>query len=1322
MRILPLLIQAARLACAFVLSATSLAQAADTPTTTLTVRAYGTLAGNVGPIMQVLNGVLVGSTEVRSGEPTDYQFPVPALAPGAKLDVAYINDAIVSGVDRNLFVTQVSTSTTYILPNSSGVVIDRGTGAAAFDGVDVVTGQSAIPWNGALRMTWPQSNLTDHLTVRASGKLLNNVGPVMTVRVGGVIVGTVEVRAAEPIDVVFAVPAMSVGSRVDIAHTNYASISGGERSLDVHYLRSANTVLSATASENIFDLGVGLAAFDAANLLPPQSTLNANGALRGKWPATNMNDTLTVRASGRPAGGVSPLMEVRVDGIVLGSAEVRSATPTDFRFPALPMKPGNLVEVLFKNPGVVGSETRSLAATYAIAGKTYLLASGASLRGPWPEPNLTESLTIRAKGVLAASAGPMMQVLVDGIAVGSTEVRSTEFTDYPFSVPSMQPGRKVEVVFAKSANPNDTADRDLVVAYLISGKTYLLPNTPGITYDRGAGAAAFDNVDAIPGQNNLFWYGTLRGTWPQPNITSSVTVRARGSLAGNVGPVMQIRVDGVIVSSAEVRSGEATDYVMPVPPLRPGSLLDVIYANDANDANDAIVDGAGRNLEVAYIVAGSTFVQPTMPSVRYDLGTGEAAFDGNDSLPGQAVMTRSGALRFAWPNPNAIDTITVRASASLAANVGALMQLRVNGVIMGTVEVRSTTATDYVIAAPKLLPGSRIDVAFINDQVIGGQDRNLYVQYIKAQGATLVATASNVQFDSGAGETAFDGQNTSAANSAVTVNGSLRFTMPASASAVANSSARYDASRFLQQATFGPTSAEIDKLQTLSKSDWITQQMAIPATNDYTNYVQSAYDTNAAYRPKGSLYTPALVSQRFWATAAGSPDMLRKRVAFALHQILMVSQADSNLFDHARAYAAYLDTINRHAFGNYRTLLEEMALSPAMGIYLSHMRNRKEDPVTGRTPDENFAREVMQLFSIGLHELSIDGRPQLDSLGQPVETYTNDDVMAMAKVFTGWSWAFPDNQLTEPVFRWGTPDYTAANDLRIDTLRMKAYPGQHSTAEKRLFSGKPSAVVIPAGSTAQDSLRLALDTLFRHPNVGPFIGRQLIQHLVSSNPSPAYVARIATVFNNNGGGVRGDLAAVVRAVLLDPEAMSPPIGSIGKLREPVVRVTHWMRSLGANSGTGHYMMSQELGAVSQRALYAPSVFGHFRPGFVPPNTVFASTGVTVPELQIVNESTTAQWVNTAMSMAGNGLGWNGTGRDVAANIQPLADMAAAGQIEALIERLNLLLFAGRMSAALKQDLLDAMTSVGGNDAASQANRARVAIFLSLAAPEYLVQR
>jgi len=578
------------------------------------------------------------------------------------------------------------------------------------------------------------------------------------------------------------------------------------------------------------------------------------------------------------------------------------------------------------------------------------------------------------------------------------------------------------------------------------------------------------------------------------------------------------------------------------------------------------------------------------------------------------------------------------------------------------------------------------------------------------------------------GAAAFDGVDTLAGTGTLAWSGALRLTWPASARTDPSQAAMFSAARFLQQASFGPTVSDINSVATIGPAAWIDAQMAMPATPDYLNYVQAKYDQGDAWRPMGSQYDPQFVAQRFWTSAATSPDQLRRRVGFALHGMLAVSQADSNMWVHTRAYANYIDTLNQLAFGSYQTLLGEVALSPVMGIYLSHMRNRKEDAATNRLPDENFARELMQLFSIGLVELNLDGSPKLDATGKPIETYSNADVMALAKVFTGWSWAYLDNELSEAVFRWANPSYSIAQDQRIDVKKMRVYPGMQSTAQVTLFAGKPHAVTLTANASAEERLHIALDTLFRHPNVGPFVSRQLIQRLVTSNPSAAYVARVATVFNDNGKGVRGDLGAVVRALLLDTEARTgavstPPPADYGKLREPVLRVTHWLRAFAPNSSSGSYKISGELDAVGQNLFSPASVFGYFRPGYVPPNTAMASAGSTAPEFQIVNESTTASWINLAEGMSNWGIGWVGSSPDIVAGFASQAALMAAGDIEGLLDNLNLLMFAGTMSATTRQDIIEAVSgSVAFDSAASNLNRARLAVFMALISPEFLIQR
>ena len=691
-----------------------------------------------------------------------------------------------------------------------------------------------------------------------------------------------------------------------------------------------------------------------------------------------------------------------------------------------------------------------------------------------------------------------------------------------------------------------------------------------------------------------------------------------------------------------------------------------------------------------------------------------------DTPPDTTPVASAAAVKAA--TPSATPTLTVRARGTLAGGVGPKMSLRVDGVDVGSVEVNTTAFYSYRFNTPTLRAGSRIDVVYSNDAVINGADRNLYIAYLDDGAQMVLPNAPGAVVDRGAGNKAFDGLDTLAGQGDLAWDSALRLAWPSARAVDSALASKLDAVRFLQQASFGATPTDLTALAGKPYSQWLTEQMALPASADYVNHVQAKYSLGDSYRPGGSLYSPAWVGQKFWDSAANSPDQLRKRVAFALHQVFMVSQLDSNLWYQARAYANYLDTLNKHAFGNFRTLLEDIALSPAMGIYLSHMRNRKEDASSGRLPDENFAREVMQLFSIGLHELNVDGSLKKDAAGKPVETYGNADVMALAKVFTGWGWALPDAQMTDNAFRWANPDTSAGGDTRIDLLPMKAYPAQHSTAQKTLFTGKAWATVLPANGSAATDLRLALDALFKHPNVGPFIGRQLIQRLVTSQPSPAYVGRVAAVFNNNGSGVRGDLAAVVRAILLDSEARNAPDASFGKLREPVLRVAQWMRAMGARSASGQYAMAFELDSSSERVLNANSVFGYFRPGYVPPGTVFSASGSTVPEFQIVNESTVAAWLNTAESMAGTGLGWNGTGNDVSADYAALAQWVATGNLSMVIDHLNVLLLGGRMSAGLRQAIQDAVGSVVGSGATSDLYRARAAVFMTLASPEYLVQQ
>ncbi len=512
-----------------------------------------------------------------------------------------------------------------------------------------------------------------------------------------------------------------------------------------------------------------------------------------------------------------------------------------------------------------------------------------------------------------------------------------------------------------------------------------------------------------------------------------------------------------------------------------------------------------------------------------------------------------------------------------------------------------------------------------------------------------------------------------------------------------------EAVRFLSQASFGATDAAVGDLLAGTYGGWIEAQFAQPQTL-HRAYLESVIDPA---QPQQNYRDFVLDS--FWRQAITGADQLRQRVAFALSEIFVVSQVTGAINQRPRGLADYLDMLGRDGFGSFRTLLERVSLHPVMGLYLSHLRNQKEDPASGRVPDENYAREVMQLFTIGLYQLHADGTYRLDGNGQRIPTYGNDDVLGLARVFTGWSWAGPDTGNQRFFGGVADPDR--------DVKPMQGYPQYHSNAEKRFLG-----VTIPAGTGPTDSLRIALDALAGHPNVGPFFGRQLIQRLVTSNPSPAYVGRVTAVFDDNGRGVRGDLKAVLRAVLLDAEARSASAladPQFGKLREPVLRLAAWARAFRATSASGGWRIRNTSDAstqLGQTPLRSSSVFNFFRPGYVPPNTSIAAAGLVAPEFQITGESSVAGYLNYMRTVITTGAGANADVRSSYAD-----EIALAGDPQRLVERVDLLLTGSRLAATTRTAIRDAVAAIPAESANAAANRARLAVFLVMAAPEFIVQ-
>ncbi len=539
--------------------------------------------------------------------------------------------------------------------------------------------------------------------------------------------------------------------------------------------------------------------------------------------------------------------------------------------------------------------------------------------------------------------------------------------------------------------------------------------------------------------------------------------------------------------------------------------------------------------------------------------------------------------------------------------------------------------------------------------------------------------------------------------------GSQTFTPPAPAPSVAlgNLSAQ-EAARLLHQGTFGPRQAEIDALTGGSVTAWIDAQMALPATSHLARTLaEVAYQP--ATNPPENVPTPAHRQYAWYYNAIQGPDQLRQRVAFALSQILVVSDATLAGQTFAGPLANYYDLLVNGAFGNYRTLLEQVSLSPVMGTYLSHLRNARADPVAGTNPDENYAREVMQLFTIGLVQLQPDGTLKLDGQGLPIPTYTQATITEMAKIFTGWGFF---STAANPNFRRSPANYLTP---------MMLYPAFHEPAAKNL--APITSTPIPANLGGTEDLKRALDLLFNHPNTAPFVSKQLIQRLVTANPSPAYVYRVAQKFENNGSGVRGDLGAVVRAILTDYEARSAAViddPGYGKLREPLLRLTALLRTFGATSASGHYIVG--LGNVdpdlAQAPLRSPSVFNFFEPGYVFPGPL-AAAGLVAPEFQITNDTTAISTANyyraTIFRTAGTGVNAPNT-----AVLNLTAEQALAGNVPALLDRLSLLMTSGQLTPAARTRVTNALAALNANTSALE--RVQTALLLIATSPDGATQR
>ena len=441
---------------------------------------------------------------------------------------------------------------------------------------------------------------------------------------------------------------------------------------------------------------------------------------------------------------------------------------------------------------------------------------------------------------------------------------------------------------------------------------------------------------------------------------------------------------------------------------------------------------------------------------------------------------------------------------------------------------------------------------------------------------------------------------------------------------------RMDAARFLAQAGFGGDMEDVDAILSVGFETWLDNQVALPAS-DYLSELEDIwtiiFDAHIDFGiPEDDIFGPyhPHFSYTWFEHLMTEEDQFRQKVSYVLSQIFVVS-INSDLRDWGYALASYYDIFQTHGLGNYKDLLTEVSLHPAMGYYLSHFENPKSDIPNNIHPDENYAREIMQLFSIGLYELNIDGSCKLDANGDKIPTYDNDDIKELAKVFTGLGaggiqdWVDWTNG--QPV--WGLGMY--ATDR---TVPMNMYDEWHEPGPKVLFGG---AYTIPSGQTGMQDIEDAIDYLFQHENVGPFLASRIIQRLIKSNPSPEYIARAASVFNNNGNGVRGDMFAFIKAILLDEEARSCDaleLNNPGRLREPVLRLTSLLKAFPLDNVGNNFWEAgvQQMNSMGQQPLGSPTVFNFYLPDYQPLGDI-GNANLVAPEFQIFNTQTSIGYIN-----------------------------------------------------------------------------------------------
>jgi uncharacterized protein (DUF1800 family) len=513
--------------------------------------------------------------------------------------------------------------------------------------------------------------------------------------------------------------------------------------------------------------------------------------------------------------------------------------------------------------------------------------------------------------------------------------------------------------------------------------------------------------------------------------------------------------------------------------------------------------------------------------------------------------------------------------------------------------------------------------------------------------------------------------------------------------------------RFLVQAAFGPNGdlRNVQEVTTKGYDKWLTDQFAKPV---------GLHQATATYLGQTRKMGSAGRVAAWWGRAmnnAASADVLRQRVAFALSEIFVISDRVDELGNEPGGMANFYDLLVKGAFGNYRDLLYKVGTHPCMGIYLSHLQNEKGDPEQGTFADENYAREVMQLFTIGLWELNQDGTRKLDPHSQPIPTYDNGTIAEMARVMTGFSFGGPKAK-----------DFWSADPNYLVPMRM--WDEYHDMGPKTLLNG----VTLPArvasdpdkGTAGLADYTGAIDCLFLHPNTPPFVCKQLIQRLITSNPTPGYVSRVAAKFINNGSGLRGDLKAVIRAILLDPEARDPRVANdavSGKMKEPYLRTINLARAFNSKALNGSFLVGNLDDIHFQEPMSAPSVFNFFKPAYSPTGPI-SDAALVAPEFQILNAVTALSVPNYFRDALEYGFNrWGGTTRE---SVRPqfTTELTLVNDVPALLRRLDLILTGGTLSKEQHQVIREAVEKIDSSFWHWREERVRLAVYLIATGPEF----